>query len=401
MIYNFFRPIVRFTLKLYFKNIYLGGLENLPKDKPVIFVSNHPTAFIEPCLLACFLPVQLHFLVRGDLFSKSWLSWLLKGTNQIPIFRHKDGMENVRKNLITQDHLYGIFKANKALLMFPEAHTHENIFLRKLKKGLARFAFMDHETDLHIIPIGINFDKNVLFNSKASVKIGEPLKISNYGLEKYKNEAERFRSLLSDVSNSLKSCIRHIDNEDREDELHKAFSIMDSGRRTMVFPILKKHIEPLEEEIDLASRIDSSEKYFEDLKNRVNQNEVKRMKKPKALDLIVMLMFFPIYLVSLIVHSPSISISKLIINKKVSVHEFISPVFISIMIFFNLFILIISLLLIPIFKFKVFIYLALYVIIGVLGVYYMKFFQDKWTYIFTSKESREYIVSSHDLTLSN
>lgn len=31
-------------------------MENLDWEKPLILAANHPTAFIEPCILACWLP---------------------------------------------------------------------------------------------------------------------------------------------------------------------------------------------------------------------------------------------------------------------------------------------------------------------------------------------------------
>ena len=70
MIYSFVRPIAAYALKIFFRKIYFTNRDRIPKGKPLILAINHPTAFIEPCILACFLPIKLHFLVRGDLFKK-------------------------------------------------------------------------------------------------------------------------------------------------------------------------------------------------------------------------------------------------------------------------------------------------------------------------------------------
>ncbi|MBK6903255.1 MAG: hypothetical protein IPH04_10715 [Saprospirales bacterium] len=69
MLYPITRPLAKIALSVFFRKLYLSGLENIDWEKPVILAANHPTAFIEPCILACWLPKPLHFMVRGDFFS--------------------------------------------------------------------------------------------------------------------------------------------------------------------------------------------------------------------------------------------------------------------------------------------------------------------------------------------
>ncbi|NJL77450.1 MAG: hypothetical protein HC892_22855 [Saprospiraceae bacterium] len=52
------RPFARFGLLAFCKKIYVSGAENIKTDRPVILASNHPTAFLEPCILACFYQPQ-------------------------------------------------------------------------------------------------------------------------------------------------------------------------------------------------------------------------------------------------------------------------------------------------------------------------------------------------------
>ncbi len=46
----------------------------------------------------CFFPKDLPFLVRGDIFNNPVLLPLLRSTNQIPIFRFRDGFSKLREN---------------------------------------------------------------------------------------------------------------------------------------------------------------------------------------------------------------------------------------------------------------------------------------------------------------
>ena len=85
--YRFVRPLARIALKTYFSKIYLNGLEKIPADKPIILAANHPSAFLEPCILATTLPRPLHFMVRGDLFQKPLYRALLMSLHMIPMYR--------------------------------------------------------------------------------------------------------------------------------------------------------------------------------------------------------------------------------------------------------------------------------------------------------------------------
>ena len=71
MLYNIVRPFAKIALGLYFRKIYIANREAIPDDKPVILAANHPTAFIEPCILACWLVQPLSFIARGDLYVNS------------------------------------------------------------------------------------------------------------------------------------------------------------------------------------------------------------------------------------------------------------------------------------------------------------------------------------------
>lgn len=176
MLYFILRPLTRIALKVYFRRITINGLQHLPRNKPIIICSNHPTGFIEPCLLACFLPRTLHFLVRGDLFEKPLLKRILVSTNQIPIYRFRDGYEKLRNNAKVLNISYEKLSEGKAILIFPEASTKEVKYLRPIQKGAARMAIEAKKQfpkiDLEIIPIGINYSAPNKWRSYVNINIG-------------------------------------------------------------------------------------------------------------------------------------------------------------------------------------------------------------------------------------
>lgn len=102
MLYAAVRPLAKLGLQQYFRRIDLAGLENIPEGVPVILAANHPTAFLEPCIMACFSGHTLNFLVRGDMFRKGIHDWLLRSLNMLPIFRIRDGgYVNLKQNYAT------------------------------------------------------------------------------------------------------------------------------------------------------------------------------------------------------------------------------------------------------------------------------------------------------------
>ena len=91
MLYYLVRPVVRYVLSYYYRNIDVSGLENIPQDAAVILAANHPTGFIEPCILACFQSRPLRFLARGSVFVNAIYNRLLAAVNILPVFRWEDG----------------------------------------------------------------------------------------------------------------------------------------------------------------------------------------------------------------------------------------------------------------------------------------------------------------------
>ncbi|NOT38218.1 MAG: hypothetical protein HOP11_12670 [Saprospiraceae bacterium] len=181
MLYPVFRVIMRFTFSSYFKKIKIYGAENIPDSGPVLFLSNHPCSFTEPMLLACYQPRILNFLVRGDIFENKFLKPILEGTHQIPIYRARDGFENLRKNKSTFDLVFQKLDRNETVLIFPESTTKCVRFLRPLQKGAAHIAIgaaVDHGLkDLLVIPCGVNFNNVLKAGEDANILIGEPIPI--------------------------------------------------------------------------------------------------------------------------------------------------------------------------------------------------------------------------------
>ena len=214
MLYQFLKILVRIALKLFFKRIYIGGLEYVKNDRPQLIASNHPSGFLEPLIMACFFPKSLHFLVRGDVFEKKWLRPILVGTNQIPIFRFKDGFSKLRENSQNMDESIQVLLDNKNLLIFAEGSTQSIKMVRPIQKGIARIAFQaldkNPNLDLEILPIGINFTFSALFNDEVMLRIGPPIQAKDYYPQYLKDKNQAIESLVQDIYKALLQNVVHL-----------------------------------------------------------------------------------------------------------------------------------------------------------------------------------------------
>ncbi|HNA95205.1 MAG TPA: 1-acyl-sn-glycerol-3-phosphate acyltransferase, partial [Saprospiraceae bacterium] len=141
MLYAVVRPVAKTGFKVFFRHIHIQGLENIPREGPLLLAANHPTAFIEPCVAACFQHRTLHFIVRGDIFKNPFYIKILKALHLIPIFRFKDGYTNLKQNQETFRYVNQVLQERKTILILVEGRTIQEKKLRPVQKGPARMAF--------------------------------------------------------------------------------------------------------------------------------------------------------------------------------------------------------------------------------------------------------------------
>lgn len=181
MVYQFLKIITTIAIKYFFRRIYINGLENVPKDKPLFIACNHPAGFIEPVITACIFPRPLSFLTRGDLFRNKALGPLLRATNQIPIFRFRDGFSNLRQNKESIKRVVEVLKNNNAIMIFVEGSTHNAWHLRPLKKGMGSMLMQtiqqDPHLDIHVLPMGITLTKSGMPGAEVFINFGKAIQV--------------------------------------------------------------------------------------------------------------------------------------------------------------------------------------------------------------------------------
>lgn len=219
--YNLTKWWVKTGLHLYFGKIKVSGLETIPKDKPVLFLPNHQSALLDVLLIAVDCNRKPFFLTRSDVFKGKFLNAVFTYFQMIPIYRIRDGRESLKNNQAVFDTCADLLRNNEAILMFPEANHNLKRRVRPLSKGFTRILFNTlekaPETDIYIVPIGINYRDSVHFPDKVALYFGEPIPVKDsYNATDVKASVERIKAK---VSTKLQQLTTHIADEEHYDSI--------------------------------------------------------------------------------------------------------------------------------------------------------------------------------------
>lgn len=221
MLYFIIRPFVRIALWFFYRPFKITGLENIPKDQPVIFAPNHQNSFLDAIIPACFQPRSIHFLVRSDVFKRGLVERILYGLHMWPVYRQRDGKENMGKNEEIFDRCSKLLNDNGCLLLFPEANQVCRRILRPLSKGMARIAFQtaeesNFEKEIYIVPLGLNYEHYHSFDKGLNMRFGKPLKVLDFKDTYLDNQPRGLQLLTNAISDAMLKEMIHI--EEPEDE---------------------------------------------------------------------------------------------------------------------------------------------------------------------------------------
>jgi 1-acyl-sn-glycerol-3-phosphate acyltransferase len=228
MIYRFLYYVVGWALKVFYRKINISGSENLIRDKAYILACNHPAGFVEPLIMACFLPRDLYFLTRGDLFENKFYNYIFTATHQIPIFRFRDGFSNLRNNQYSISKAVQTLKDKKALLIFVEGTTSYQFDARPPQKGFARMGFQalaeEPGLDVEVLPVGISFSRIDKMGGDVILNIGKPLPLNSYFSEDTVSSNKGMNKLIEDTHHSMKKLMLSENTDTDEKIIRSAWS---------------------------------------------------------------------------------------------------------------------------------------------------------------------------------
>lgn len=394
MLYSFGRLLVTLMLWVFYRKIYISNAHRIPKNKPVLLAVNHPTGFIEPCIIACYLEQPLRFLVRGDMFVKPFYVRLMRSIHLLPLYRAKDrGFAFVKTNYETFEYCYQALNENKTVLILAEGSAEHEKRLRPLKKGASRIAFGTLEKfpnleDVYIVPVGVNYEYADQPRSKVMIDFGEPISARQFWEGYQQNAAQTSTEFTETLRQQMAERIVIIEKEE-DDELAEYLLRLDRSQRPKNY---SKHSKaPLEAEkrvVDTVNKMDGAAKnnllnllkpYFERLQQlHITDRALIQKQHSPILNYLLLLLGFPFFLIGYLFNVPPVLLAKHIANTRVKRIVFYASVWLAAALgaYFIYWILWLALLLI----FTKPIYWLLLLIIPLLGVFairYKEFYKEK------------------------
>lgn len=348
MLYSFVRPIATIALKTFFKKIYFTNAAKIPVGKPVIIAANHPTAFLEPCILACLLDQPLHFLVRGNLFKKPLHNKVLRALHMLPVFRTKDsGLSAVKQNYETFDACYDTLRDNKPIMILAEGHTNMEKRLQPLKKGTARLAFGTLEKypdleDVFIVPTGVNYTYADRFRSEAMIDFGDVISTRDYWADYVQNPNNGISILTEVLRKKMEERIIGIKDPEDEKLVEQFFVVNRNEHQEAIWPVVNKQLRRLKLEKGIANTINdmpeaakkacksSADAYFEMLGSKNITDRAVVARPVGILHVLLLILGFIPFIFGYALNYLPLRLAKKIADDKVRQIEFYTSVMVAV-----------------------------------------------------------------------
>lgn len=218
--YRVVQFFVNTAMRLHFRKIVFTGVSNISDKKPIIFAPNHRNAVIDPLLLVFKnIKRQVVFLARADVFKKKMIADLLTWLHIMPVYRMRDGRENLGNNSDTFEMSSLLLKKKIPLALFPEGKHNPKQSLLPLQKAIPRIvlpaeAEEDFSLQSEIIPTAIYYPDIFGFLSDAYVTFGEPIKVADYKNLYSENPVAATNQLRQDIENRMKKIVVNVWNEE-------------------------------------------------------------------------------------------------------------------------------------------------------------------------------------------
>ncbi len=226
--------ILKFALRVYFRRIEVVGLDNVPRETPVIFVLNHPNALVDPVFLLCLAPRRVSFVAKAPLFRMPVVGYFVRALDSLPAYRRQDEGEDVARNLETFAAARRLLARGGTIGICPEGVSHDEPRLKPLKTGAARIALgavsSGEAIDLQIVPVGLYYTEKTTFRSSALLYFAEGLPVQRVTLEPDGTPPrEAVRELSDKIEKAMREVMLHAEQEEALSLIERAEQIFSAA----------------------------------------------------------------------------------------------------------------------------------------------------------------------------
>lgn len=235
LLYFLLRCLLQLGLRFYFRSFSTSNGPKKINDK-TIYVSNHPSAFMDPLVIGTLNKPSVYFMTMASVFKGKFLMNLLMNFQMLPIFRAVDGKKALANNNWVFKKCIKLLSKNKNLLIFGESITDEQ-FIRRvkpLKKGPFRIGFdsmvaLDWRDDIKIQVIGLNYSSPNYFRSDIFMNYGEVFLLKDYKEQYLAHPEKALNTLRKEVQLALQNKVVHIERLEYYDLFEKLLMISFKG----------------------------------------------------------------------------------------------------------------------------------------------------------------------------
>lgn len=346
--YNFIKLILRIATNIFFEEIEIHNIKNVPTEGPILIAANHPSSIMDALVLGVKTPRKIHYIGHSGLFSNPISKKFLYAMGIIPVYRRFDNPDNMNKNDDMFLAAYTILEEGKCIGIFPEGTSQTVRKVLKLKTGTARIALgaekqNDFNLGVTIIPLGLYFTARHRFRSNVLLNFGKPIIVSEFKKDYLADEYEGVHLLTDKISSELGKLTLNIQREELNDfviDLEKIYrtplkdtleedEILISGDEVFKDMFLTKHLADavsyyMENDPVKAKELLHDVKYYRMKIDRLNlhdsllQTDIKKSKVTKRSWKIAMwsVIGFPLWIAGIITNYPPYRFAD-IVGKKI------------------------------------------------------------------------------------
>ncbi len=204
----------------YFRKIKIHNIQNVPKNKPVLLLSNHQNALLDALLIATKCGRFSYFLTRASVFNKPLIAKILKSLQMLPVYRIRDGWGNLANNNAIFETCSSLLNKSASIVIFPEGNHSLKRTVRPLSKGFTRIVLetldKNPKLDLQLLPVGLNYLHADKFPDSTSIYFGEPIEAKTYISE---NRNETVLNLKIKIQTEIANLTTNISKDNYDDTL--------------------------------------------------------------------------------------------------------------------------------------------------------------------------------------
>ena len=255
MIYRMIRAYFRTAMRLYYSAIEIEGAERVPTSGPVLILSNHPNALIDPLAAVMVLERPVSLTAKHTLAKTPGIGWLMRAVGVVTFQRQQDVAEgaSIRGNLASFREIHARLASGGTVLIFPEGRSHSEPSLSRFKRGAAKIALSYVEDGdkggLIIVPVGLTYEDKARYRSRVHVRFGEPIDVAKWSNEHDSND----RALTKELMTRVGACTLQFESDDEASRFLNAAAIVQTDGQAP--PTTGRRTGPLGERIDLARRL--------------------------------------------------------------------------------------------------------------------------------------------------